>query len=351
MKTQSKLSPVVILIFILMMTLSLQGCVKKNTNDTASGSLTSPVIRDYFPIHKNVHYIYEGVGNEFAAYDLWVDYTSTDKLQQRISNGGTVVSRVYQVSEEALTKTFSREEAYYHENFLDTTSGDPEVMLMMPLKTGTRWTLSDGRIRSIVSTDAKITVPLGNYTALQVITEDPQNPSNTTYDYYVKNVGLVKTVFLMGNSEISSSLKEIIKDIPQNLTLQFYYPNVDTGTYTPVAKDLKFYTNDKISNLIEKAYKQVPTGNLGTVLTPNTKINRLTLSPEGIVLVDLSKEFRTQMNAGSDYEGMILQSIANTFGTYYNHAEEVILTIDNQPYSSGHYEFEEGESISASYEN
>lgn len=351
MKIHSKKPVLILLFFILMMTTALQGCVKKDTGETPNDSTSAFGIRDYFPLTQNVHYLYEGIGNEFAAYDFWVDYASSDKIQQRISNGGTVVSKVYQITEDSLIKTYAREETYFRENFLDTTSGDPEVLLMTPLEVGTRWTLSDGRVRSILSTDAKVSVPLGNYTALQVITEDPKNASNTTYDYYVKDIGLVKTVFLMGESEISSSLKEIVKDLPQIQSVQFYYPDLDAGTYTPIAKDVTFYTNDNTSEILEKAYKQVPSGKLGAVFTPNTKINYLSLSPEGKVLIDLSKAFRTQMNAGSEYEGMILQSIANTFGAYYNRAEEVILTIEGVPYSSGHYEFQEGEAIPAVYED
>jgi len=56
---------------------------------------------------------------------------------------------------------------------------------------------------------------------------------------------------------------------------------------------------------------------------------------ENIVCIDLNTAFLTEMNAGSEYESMILQSIANTFGQYYD-SNKVILTIDNQLYSSGH---------------
>jgi aryl-phospho-beta-D-glucosidase BglC (GH1 family) len=56
------------------------------------------------------------------------------------------------------------------------------------------------------------------------------------------------------------------------------------------------------------------------------------------------------MNAGALYEEMILKSIANTFGKYYG-APEVIITIDNQPYSSGHTKMEEGQSITVDFDN
>ena len=56
------------------------------------------------------------------------------------------------------------------------------------------------------------------------------------------------------------------------------------------------------------------------------------------------------VNAGSGYEGMILQSIANTFGGYFN-TDKVILTIDNQLYESGHFAFQEGEYITVNLDN
>ncbi len=342
--------PTLLLLSLLLMALLLQGCVKKNTNQP-TGTDTKPLtVSDFFPMKENVHYTYEGMGNEFAAYDIWIDYLANGKIQQRVSNGGTVMSKVYEINAGALTKVFSREEVYYRENFLDISSGEPEVMLMEPIKVGTRWTLADGRIRSILATDAQVSIPYGNYSALQIITEDPKSASNTTYDFYVKDVGLVKTVFSMGDNEISSSLIEITEDVALTQTVQFYYPDIDSETYTTIAKDLSFRTNDNTGQILANAYKQAPGGKLGAVFTENTKVNQLALNQDGKVLIDLSKEFRSEMNAGSGYEGMILQSIANTFGSYYNRAKEVILTVDGAPYSSGHYEFQEGESIPTNYD-
>jgi hypothetical protein len=52
------------------------------------------------------------------------------------------------------------------------------------------------------------------------------------------------------------------------------------------------------------------------------------------------------MNAGSSYEAMILQCVADTFGGYY-YADRVLLTIDNALYESGHIAFEQGEYLTA----
>ena len=47
-------------------------------------------------------------------------------------------------------------------------------------------------------------------------------------------------------------------------------------------------------------------------------------------------------NAGSGIEEMILRSVVNTFGIYYG-VEKLYLTIENEPYSSGHITMNKGE--------
>jgi hypothetical protein len=65
-----------------------------------------------------------------------------------------------------------------------------------------------------------------------------------------------------------------------------------------------------------------------------------------MVYIDLSQKFLTELNAGSGHEQKILQSIADTFGYYYQ-ADRVILTIDNALYASGHIALRKGEYLTA----
>ena len=50
---------------------------------------------DFMPIRENVRYEYEGEGNEFAFYDMYIDFTSGNMVQQRIDNGGTEIVKVF----------------------------------------------------------------------------------------------------------------------------------------------------------------------------------------------------------------------------------------------------------------
>lgn len=303
-------------------------------------------IEDYYPLNNNAKYDYEGTGNEYASYEVFVEYTSANKIQQRVDNGGTVMARVLELKDGKLTRLLSKGETYYRENLLDRKDGAEEIILMEPLQKGTTWTLADGRVRSITSISTQVTTPLGTYDAIEVVTEGPNG--NVT-DYYAKNIGLVKSIFASEGVEVVSSLKSMEVNATRVELLQFYFPNVEQGKIYLKNKQVFFKTNDITAEVLEKAYKAAIVSNLNLVFGVNTKINRLKLNDGGKVEIDLNTAFVAEMNAGAAYESMILQCIANTFGNYYN-VEEIILTIDNHVYSSGHIELKEGESIHVNYE-
>lgn len=320
----------------------------ENRNATKSPVAEQAEIKDYFPIRENVRYVYEGSGNEYASYDVHIDYTSDDRVQRRVNNGGTVMAEVIALKDGKLTKLLAKEEAYYRENLLQTTPDtEGEVLLMEPLKKGTNWQLKDGRVREITNIDLDITTPAGNYKAIEVVTE---GANGKTTDYYAKDVGLVKSVFVSGETEVTSTLSKIEENVSLVQTISFFYPSLKDGTLYYKDRPISFKTNDVTRELLASAYKE-PVGNdLEKVFSKNTKINSLYLNKDGMVYIDLNREFITEMNAGALYESLILQSIANTFGKYYG-AEKVVLTIDNKPYQSGHIALNKGEFLPVNYEN
>ena len=124
--------------------------------------------------------------------------------------------------------------------------------------------------------------------------------------------------------------------------VKFYYPNINEANLYFVNKQLFFNTKDIAKNIFEKAFKELPKGDLGKVLSPNVKIRSLYLNKDNIVYVDFTKEFVSEMNAGSGYEDMILQSVTNTLGTYYG-VDKVYITIEGSTYVSGHIMQKAGE--------
>lgn len=296
-------------------------------------------INDFFPFKANTWYIYEGKGNEFAGYTVWVDYIRGNKIQQRLSNDGTELAKVIENKNGELKIVFTREESYYREDFTSKTSNKDEILLKEPLVKGTSWTLANGQRRYISALDVSVSTPYGNFKALEVTTEGSDFKN---LDYYALNIGLVKSIFQAGGDEVSSSLSEIQTNSNLTKKVAFYYPNSKVDKLFLVRKDLTFKTNTITKLVFEKNFQSVPNEELIKLISPNTKINSLFLHSDGMVYVDFSKELITEMNLGANYEGMVLQAITNTLGLYYN-AKKVYITVENKPYESGHILMKKGE--------
>lgn len=304
-------------------------------------------IRDYYPSLKNTWYYYEGEGNEYASYNAYTDYTAKDRIQVRTNNGGTELVKVLEYQEGQLVMILSRAESYYRENLLDApTEVKEEIMLKEPLTKGTQWTLSDNRKRYISNVDIEVDTPSGKYKALEVTTE---GENDVIYDYYAKEIGLVKSVFESGDTKVISILSKIEENVPLTQRVAFFYPDVNAEKIYYVPKQLSFHTDDITKSVIEKAYKEFSQTNFGKVFGPNVKMNSLYLNKDNMVYVDFSKELVSEMNAGSGYETMILQSITNTLGGYYG-VDKVYITVEGEPYSSGHIAMKKGEAFTVNME-
>jgi len=318
--------------------------VDENTDNT-DVEPTELEIGDYFPFIENTKYVYEGEGNEYASYTVFTDYITENRIQTRTNNGGTEMVKVIENSDGQLKVLMSRGETYFREDFTNTTNNDRDILLKEPLTAGNSWTTVDDVKKSITNVDIEVTIPLGTYKAIEVTSE---GKDYKTIDYYAKDIGLIKTVNTGEGYEVSSTLSKIETDAPFIQNINLYYPNMEESILNSIQMEISFNTNDDTKEVIEKTIKDIAAQN--QVLSTNAKINNLYLNDNGMVYVDFSKEFISEMNAGSSYEAMILQSITNTIGMYYG-IEEVYITIDEKPYESGHIYMKEGEPFKVNFDN
>lgn len=344
-----------IIISLLLSLVLLSGCAKKDDVKPSEGDKSTPpetkavlhTIKDYYGYKENSKYVYEGQGNEYASYTVIIDYKSGNRVQLRSNNGGTEMVKVLENQDGELRILLSRVESYYRENLTQATNGNLEILLKEPLLVGTSWTLSDSRKRSISKLEVELTTPLGSYKTLEVTTEGKEGK---TLDYYAPDIGLVKSIFSSNGVEVSSTLTRIETNVPLTHTVRFYFPNTNVDKLYFVNKQLSFNTNDITKIIFENAFKDLPKGNVVKVLGPNVKIKSLYLNKDNRVYIDFTKEFLSEMNAGSSYESLILQSITNTIGTYYG-VDKVYLTIEDKPYVSGHIEMKKGEFMTVNLSN
>ncbi len=346
---------ILIIISLLVSLVLLSSCSNKDADKPGDDNTSTPPenktvvlkIKDYFAQKENSKYVYEGQGNEYASYTVFMDYKSGNRIQLRSNNGGTEMVKVLENKDGELRILISRAECYYRENLTQTPSGNVEILLKEPLDIGTSWTLTDSRTRSITNLQVEVTTPTGTYKTLEVTTV---GKDDKTLDYYAPNIGLVKSVFTSNGAEVSSTLSKLETNVPFVQTVRFYFPNSNVDKLYYVNKELSFRTNDITKIIFENAFKDLPKGDLAKVLGSSVKIKSLYLNQDNRVYIDFTKEFVSEMNAGSSYENLILQSITNTIGTYYG-VDKVSITIEGNPYVSGHISMEKGEFFTVNLTN
>lgn len=317
--------------------------------ETPAEETAEPVYRldEIYPFEENVYRVYEGMGIEFAGYDEYVDFLDGNRIQLRRNNGGTEIVSVLEKKDGMLVEVISKPETYYKENFLDKEPEIQKILLKEPLALHATWE-SDGQTVTITGVDVEVKTGIGTFTALEV-TRVSKDQEEKRVEYYVKGMGLVKTVDTGKDYEVSATLSKMEGNAVRRKFVNFYYPNAQDERIFLYRKEISFTTNDIPKILIINAYKDLPKEAV-PVLTKNTKVNYLYLNQDGRVYLDLTKEFLQEMNAGAGYEGLILQSLANTIGDYYG-VDKVMLTIDGKTYESGHIVLEKFEALEVNYDS
>lgn len=299
---------------------------------------------EYISFEGNTRYQFDGDGMEYSSFDVYVDFIEGDKIQFRTNNSGTEMVEVFQKNQDNITRNYFRGEVYYRENVTGKEDTTKDIVLKDPVKIGTTWNISEGRKSTITDVEVAISTPSGDYEAVEVTTESIDDDHGQVKEYYVKGLGLVKREFNFEDTKVTSTLSKIEKDVPLVQRVRFFYPDDQIENIVYDDKEVSFKTNDITRATLEKEYKNITKVNAGMVLPENSKINSLYLNQDGAVYIDFSKELVSEMNAGAGYEGLILQSIVNTFGNYYGE-NKVYLTVENRPYESGHILLRRGEKL------
>lgn len=317
-----------------------------NEEDTADDEQqVNQELSAWIPRLENVVYSYEGSGSEFAAFNWNPQFNQENYYQIVRNNGGTVMAEVYEYSETEITRTFTRSETYFRDNFTDIgaipSETDEEIYLKTPIQIGTTWESADATYE-ITDVDKEMTVPLDTYETIEVTIT---YPDSTTRRYYAENVGLVYEVHDSDDFTVESSLVAIETDTPESLLVNIFVPDEQAMGMDTVNAVINLATNDParlaIQDLLSGQHPDYPAIN---VLPPETSIQYLFLNNDNVVEVDVSEEFETNMNAGSTGELFYIYTLVNTLSQYYG-TDDVLLTVDGEPFEGGHLIAEEGETF------
>lgn len=299
----------------------------------------------WMPRLNNVVYSYEGVGNEFASFTWNPQFNAEDYYQLVLNNGGTVMAEVYEYANDEVVRTFTRPETYFRDNFTEigsvVSASDAEVVLRTPIAVGTSWTNGDVTYE-ITAVAEEITVPLDTYETIEVTLT---YPDTIIRRYYAEDVGLVYEVSETEDLMIESKLSDIQTNTPEVLHLTVYQGDDQALGLDQLEAEITLETNDPARLALQELFRGEAAGYGEVFLLPEaTEINYLFINNAGVVEVDLSSEYVTNMNAGSAGEVLFLAGLTNTLLRYYG-AEELLLTIDGGNYESGHIILEAGETL------
>jgi len=309
---------------------------------------------DYYPFLQNIRLHYDGEGSEFVAESVHFDYIFEDRAQIRRQSAGTTLLEVIHYDDGKVYSVLQEGESYQRESFynIDLEEGEKaEILIMEPIEVGTQWEVRDGVQREITNVGMVLETYVGEFEVIEVTTYEEDS---TFTVYYGQDYGKVKSVFEAGESEIYAELVEVEENYAVVQEATFFYPDFNEDCLVYFSEEISFDTNDEVEEIFEEFFRRSPkedSDEYTALMSENTSINFIRLDREDFVgHIDFSEEFITEMNAGTSLESMILSSVVRTIGDYFL-VDEVKLTIEGEPYASGHFEFEEGEYLENSPED
>jgi len=161
----------------------------------------------FYPLKEGNMWEYEGEGMEYASFIQKVIFSSGNRHQVTIDNGGTIIANVLEESKDSIVNTYRSGEEFSGGNLLDKPSNVNIIMLQTPLEKGNFW-ISEENHYEIINTEADVVVPAGEFKgciAVKVTFKD--QTSNMTY-YYKRGIGMVQSEFRTDSGDlITSKLK------------------------------------------------------------------------------------------------------------------------------------------------
>ncbi|MCC5889721.1 MAG: GerMN domain-containing protein [Alkalibacterium sp.] len=308
----------------------------------------------WFPRLEDTLLEYDGEGMEYASFTRYPQFAYDSTLQMVESTAGTDVITVYEYTDDEVREIFVRPETYFRDDFmntgLDSMQDEHDIILQLPIEIGHSWESPTGTVSEITNVDFEYETPFGTFDAIEVTRT--HDDSQTVF-IYAEDIGLVERVFTTSDdeSEVISTLASRSKEQPEEIDLTVFPLDENAEGLLAVPVTVELYTNDAIRYELAEVLRGKSGGSdAPPLLTDNVSINFMYLGNDDIAYVDFSTDLVDDMNVGAGIESLLLQGLVNTIGGYYS-VEEVYLTVDNEPYASGHIEREEGETWSVNHDS
>ncbi|GGA27213.1 hypothetical protein [Psychrobacillus lasiicapitis] len=191
-------------LFFLIPTLFLIACGAEKPEDTETTSKTpseeavppseSSLSLSHFFMPDNSVAHFKGEGNEYASYTLTTLYPFENFVTTYEDNGGTVMQRIYHITDDKISLIAENGEAYEpttHSLAELQAKQEIEVYLASPLEVGA--TFNGWKITSVSETLETDSQTFDHVIVIEKTNED----SSITRKYFAKNFGEIKREFIM----------------------------------------------------------------------------------------------------------------------------------------------------------
>ncbi|GHU73850.1 hypothetical protein FACS1894188_00450 [Clostridia bacterium] len=334
----------VLILIIPLFALYLYGC--KNTTEAKPPKEETPKseIYSYFPFKENVEYEYEGQGNALISYNIFNTFVHENTLQRRLEPAQNYdrQTEIFKVENGTLV-LINGDTTRYH--FEDETGNAPQkdmVLLKEPLTLGATWTVSGTDTATVTGVDVDISLPFGNYKALEV-----SSVTASGYDqkeYYVKDIGLVKTMYKVnGGAELSSTLKKITENTTLKIPVDVYYPIKDADETAIKETVVSLSTNYNLIKEVNKVLRTPPPDtpeNLLPILTTGSVEGIIFAANTSAAILNFDKNIYEQKFESENAERAMIFAVANTVGHMVS-VDQVFIQVDNKPYSGVYVKLDE----------
>ena len=140
------------------------------------------------------------------------------------------------------------------------------------------------------------------------------------------------------------------EDSEKEETATIYYYDVVTDKIVYINKVINSDKNEIATALVNEL-KISPTDEIFAPISNEVNLKSAEVNKDtSTIALDFSSNFINSNLLGSSTESGVIHAVCNTFGSYFN-VDNVIITLDGEPYSSGHILMNEGEAFKVNLDN
>ena len=183
--------------------------VEENIEDLPQKSSVS--LDTYMPIVKDTVWVYEDSKVPYKPIIAWIDFIKNNVIQVRFKQGDEVTAKIFIEEEEAIYEVATVKNAVIKQDYT-TLRQYNNIVIKLPIETGTSWVLGDGAVRTITDTSKNYETSLGNQKGVEITTIHDEY---TLVEVFAEKVGLFSISYQTKENADILELSKIETNKPQ----------------------------------------------------------------------------------------------------------------------------------------